>query len=64
MSNVHDGVNDDDEEKNDDDIEEGRVDDGVGAGSNVRIRTEDGGRFTSTRPVLYVYTLLYTRVYM
>ena len=41
---------------NDDDVEEGRVDDGVGAGSNVRIRTEDGGRFTSTRSVPYVYT--------
>ena len=32
-----------------------KVDDGFGAESNVRgIRTEDGGRFTSTRPVQYI----------
>ena len=32
-----------------------KVDDGFGAESNVRgIRTEDGGRFTSTHPVQYI----------
>ena len=32
-----------------------KVDDGFGAESNVRgIRTEDGGRFTSTHPVHYI----------